>query len=182
MSKRILDALDKAYDFISGFEDDESQEGIEEMLTKIKNAMFETAAQLAKTHRDLPTNIVELYADDNSLNTETHENHKEAAQALLNQYKMKTEESPKVFIELSGGLIRQITANRSDISICVADYDSEDWDDESENIETIEGSAWMRIENQPDAVYDKVYKTFESREKLDTQEKYAYDKLKAINF
>jgi hypothetical protein len=91
-------------------------------------------------------------------------------------------EKTKVLIELKGGLIQNIIANREDIEIVIADYDSEDWDDSKTDVEIIKGSAWMRTESQPDTVSEKIYEVLEKRENKNSQEKYVLDKLKELNF
>ena len=66
----------------------------------------------------------------------------------------------KILIEVKGGLIQGITTNTEEVEIVVVDYDSEDWDDNKDVGETIDGSAFMRTEAQPDVVMDKIYKAF----------------------
>lgn len=89
----------------------------------------------------------------------------------------------KILIEMVGGLISAISANTEKVEIVVVDYDGEDWDPNpnTPGHQTIEGSAWMQTERQPDDVKEKLYMCFEGRE-ISNQEKYAYQKLKEIDF
>ncbi len=88
-------------------------------------------------------------------------------------------EKPKILIEMNGGLISKTIGN-TDIDVCIADYDGEDWDPEKEG-ETIPNSTWI-TEGVVDQISDKISDAFEQREGKDEQEEYVLKKLKEFNF
>lgn len=81
---------------------------------------------------------------------------------------------PKILIEVEGGLIQCIRTNTKDIDICVVDYDSLDWADGDDNLETIEDSASMQMHYKPDIVCEPVWKKMPDETK---QEKYVKQQL-----
>lgn len=90
---------------------------------------MKTTKEPPKSYRDLEFHEVEKYAEKHSLNIETHENYREAAQALFAQM---TTPQTKIFVIVRGGCVTAICCTDPNVDATLIDWDNNGSVDEDE--------------------------------------------------